>query len=332
MKICLLGGSLTGRLDEGMRNVTHHYGRELSRRHDVFTLPLQPPGFLRQWRQLVRFQPDVIHYTFGPSILSLFLLRLAGRSTPHAATVVSALHPWFPLRSDMAIPALRPHLVLVQSRTTADLFRRRGCRTEVLYNGVDPDRFKPATEKEKSQCRAEYGLPMGKFILLHVGPVKAGRGVDLVRCLQGGDQQVLIVGSVSTGMDPKVQHSLEASGCLVWRKYLPDIECIYAAADCYIFPTRERLQAIETPLSVLEAMAAGLPVITTRFGALPDIFMEGEGLYYAESRDEFERTIQRIRAGRDSFRTREKVLDFSWGKIAGRLEEIYMDLLAQRQP
>jgi glycosyltransferase involved in cell wall biosynthesis len=312
-----------------MRNIAHHLGRVLSVRHDVRILAVRLSDLERCRRAVAAFRPDVIHYTSGPSILSLLVLRLAALASPRSKTVVSAVHPWFPARSDRLIPLVRPGLVLVQSKATDRFFRRYGCRTAFLSNGVDLTRFRPVPPSAKSVRRAELCLPEDKYLILHVGALKLGRGVDVLRTLQGGDRQMLIVGSVSSGYEAAAQKELEAQGCLVWMRYLPDIEKVYAAADCYAFPTRKPLFAIEIPLSVLEAMAANLPVIAAPFGALPDTFAEGEGLIYADSAGEFERAVQRIREGSVPIRTREKVLGLSWEAVTEKLEKAYSDLVME---
>jgi glycosyltransferase involved in cell wall biosynthesis len=326
MKIYLLGGSTSEALDEGMHNITRRLGRELARRHEVRTFPLKVSALPGLYRSVADFRPDVLHYTSGPSILSLFLLKAAGRASPRSKSFVSALHPWFPWGSAGLIPLVRPDLVLVQSRATEEFFRRRGCRTAHLSNGVDLARFQPVSRERKSALRAEFGLPDDKFILLHVGAIKAGRGVSLLAELRGGDQEVLVVGSVSTGFDPALLEELESRGCRVWRKLIPDIEKVYQLADCYLFPARDALHSIETPLSVLEAMAVNLPVIATPFGALPDTFPEGEGLIYAASAGEFSRGIRGLRENRFDVRTRQKVMQNSWEDILGRLENFYQQV------
>ncbi len=331
MKVYLLGGSSSEALDEGMHNITHRLGRELSKRHEVRTFPLRLSSLVGLYRSLADFPPDILHYTSGPSILSLFLLKVAAFSSPHSKTIVSALHPWFPWGSGSMVPLFRPDLTLVQSRATEKFFRRHGCRTAFLSNGVELTRFKPVSRERKTALRAEFGMPEDKYILLHVGAIKAGRGVGILGNFQSGDQQVLVVGSVSTGYDSTVLGVLESHGCRTWRRLIPEIEKVYQLADCYIFPTRDSLNSIETPLSVLEAMAVNLPVVATPFGALPDTFPEGEGLIYADSPEGFIRGIRRIREARDPIRTREKVLENSWEIVIGRLDNYYCELSGENK-
>lgn len=76
-------------------------------------------------------------------------------------------------------------------------------------------------------------------------------------------------------------------------------------------------------------MACNLPVITTRFGALPIIFEEGDGLLFAESEREFRNAIENIKDGVE-VKTREKVLSYSWNNIVGRLEEVYAKLIKEK--
>ena len=106
-----------------------------------------------------------------------------------------------------------------------------------------------------------------------------------------------------------------------------DIEKVYALADCYIFPTANPFNSIETPLSVLEAIATNLPVISSAFGGLPETFPEGEGLVYAHSQAEFIDALRRLRENRTRVRTREKVMENSWEAVAARLENIYRSVL-----
>jgi glycosyltransferase involved in cell wall biosynthesis len=100
--------------------------------------------------------------------------------------------------------------------------------------------------------------------------------------------------------------------------YLSKVEEIYQAADVYVFPVQDDGSAIATPMSVLEAMACNLPVITTRFGALPRLFPnEGSGLVYINNEPELRSAVDDVLAdGRPAVETRQLVLSFDWAAIA----------------
>jgi glycosyltransferase involved in cell wall biosynthesis len=187
----------------------------------------------------------------------------------------------------------------------------------------------PVLEQPKRRLRDKYGIDHGKFVILHVGSVKKRRNVRLMSQIQTEDNQTILVGSLSTGVEQDTLDELKSHNCWVWLQYYEHIEELYALADCYVFPTQNGVGSIEMPLSVLEAMACNLPIISTRFGALPRAFKAGEGMFYADTAEEFREGLDAIRSG-VVVRTREKVLPYAWQNIVARLEETYSALLVGR--
>ena len=88
-----------------------------------------------------------------------------------------------------------------------------------------------------------------------------------------------------------------------------------------------RLGSIEVPLSVLEAMSCNLPVVTTKYGALPQMFTEEGGLHFIEQEADFVRLVAEVRANQEPVSTRKQVLAYSWENIARRLDQIYTRIL-----
>ena len=325
MRICLLGSTASDQLDEGMRNVAHHLSRELAKRHEILTLDprcLREPKCLKEMHS---FKPHIIHNTSGPSIFSLILLKGLRFLITGSRVVVSAVHPWFPRYVVPLIRFFRPDLVLAPSQRVCSLFEGQGCRVAFLANGVDLDRFRPVSGDEKRVLREQFGLPLDEFIILHVGSVKARRGIEALTALQHGDQQVLMIGSTSTGHERNTIEALRKRGCFVWLKYFEEIQQIYALSDCFVFPTWESLSAIEVPLSVLEAMACNLPVISTTFGGLPELFQEGDGLVFYQSNEELLPALVRART-ETVIRTRQKLVGLGWEQIVEQLEGEYAKL------
>ena len=108
--------------------------------------------------------------------------------------------------------------------------------------------------------------------------------------------------------------------------YNAKIEKCYGLADCYVFPTTTSVGSIDVPLTVLEAMAHNLPVVSTKFGGLPRIFKEGSGFFYADVAS-FCTKIQALKQGLVDVHTRELVLPYSWDNIANNLYAVYQELL-----
>ena len=331
MRVCLIGEH-RGYLDEGMRKVCFYLARSLAAHHDILSLDIRDFHKKDFWRSLRSFKPEIIHYLHGPTMKSFVLLKLASLSSPKSRTIISAIHPSLNPFSFRFIGFLKPDLILVQSKRSEDLFRKLGCKTEFLPSGVDIERFKPASAEQKIGLRDKYGINKGKFVILHVGPIKRGRNLEVLKEMQRGDNQVLIVGATSPGIEQNIQRELENAGCLLWNRYFENIEEIYALADCYIFPVpfKSNPVSIEMPLSVLEAMSCNLPIITTRFGALPRVFSEDKGLYFAETRMDFLNQLEVVKKG-TKVETRKKALDYSWDKTIKRLHEIYAQLMSDHQ-
>ena len=240
---------------------------------------------------------------------------------------------------DVEKSEIKPDLILVQSDEMEHMFKSMKCRTEFLpMGGVDIEKFNPNLKKIKDELREKYRVDKNKFVILHVGSIKKGRNVLLLKNLQEKDvnNQVIIVGAVSTGTNQEVLYQLEKAGCIVWKKYFEHIEEIYTISDCYVFPVvlkkdnmgRVSADSIEMPLSVLEAMSCNLPIISTRFGGLSRAFYEGDGLFFVDGEDDFAATLENIRCDILTVKTREKVLPYSWESIGKKLEEIYYGLIA----
>jgi len=90
--------------------------------------------------------------------------------------------------------------------------------------------------------------------------------------------QLLVVGSTTTIRSNEEVQSLEETGSIIINDYIASIEEIYQLSDCYIFPTIDEKAAIQVPLSVLEASSCGIPVVSTEFGGLKDIFSNENSL------------------------------------------------------
>ena len=96
----LMLGDISGNLDEGMKNTTSHLHREISRNHDVMVLHPRRAVWPSTVREIRKFQPNVIHYLHGPSLLSLIVIRWLSIWTSGARTVISATQPDLPQRSN----------------------------------------------------------------------------------------------------------------------------------------------------------------------------------------------------------------------------------------
>jgi glycosyltransferase involved in cell wall biosynthesis len=326
MKILFLG-DITGYIDEGMKNTTFNLMRELEKKHDVMVVHPRQTVRLKTLKEIKMFAPDIIHYMHGPTPRSFIITKMLSLLHPTALTVMSVPKPTATKSIRFILPAMKPKVFLLQSRRNEGLFKDSGAVVDFLYPGINLEKFRPVSENTKMQLRDKYGLPADKFVLLHVGHISPQRGVNMLCGIQrefSGTIQTIVVGALTMKPDDAIASVLKDAGCQVWLRHFESIEEVYQLADCYIFPGMHNTSAIEIPLTVLEAMACNLPVISDRFGGLPDLLEEGDGFYFVSDKSGILSALTEVKKGNIRINTCEKVKKFSWERIAKRLETIYM--------
>jgi glycosyltransferase involved in cell wall biosynthesis len=223
-------------------------------------------------------------------------------------------------------------LILVQSKRTYLLLRSYGISNiRILPSGVSLKKFRPLeSNKELLYLREKYNLPKDKTIILHVGPAKGGRGVEhLIQLCRQSNMAVIVVGR-SQDYEKDVIKKLVSGGCIIINRFLPQIDEVYRLSDIYIFPTRTIKNAIEMPISILEAMASNLIVVTTPLDGVLTYWKNdpGVGFYVVTELNEIPVIVNKIiEEKRMNACTRKLVEHFDWsniGKILLRyIHEVY---------
>jgi glycosyltransferase involved in cell wall biosynthesis len=331
MRICLLG-DFSKDLDEGYKNIGHYMADELEKTDDVDRFNIKSPLNLSFWRKLYMSKPEIIHALSQPTYSTLLFLRFLKWICPNAKTVVSALRPENIIRGEndptlaLMRNIFRPDLILVQSQDLIGKFHMLGRKIAYLPNGVNLDKFCPPGTDQKTNLRMKYDLDPSRPVVLHVGHLIATRNLSAISDLPSKGIQVIVVGSTYIGIDSQVVNDLEKAGFIIVRGYQVQIDEYYKLADCYVFPLRPG-DSLSMPLSVLEAMATNLPVVSTRFKGLESSFTEGDGLKFVDSFDKVSDEILEIIRSSAPVLTRNKVLSFSWSAIVMQLRDYYRLLL-----
>ena len=129
---------------------------------------------------------------------------------------------------------------------------------QVIYNGIDVHRFDGLPTKE--QAREQLGWPQTKKIVLSVARLSPEKGLDvLAEALKELDAELYIAGEGPER--ERLQHAATLLG------HRTDIPLLLAAADLYCQPSREE----GLGLAVLEAMAAGKPIVASSVGGIPEL-------------------------------------------------------------
>ena len=287
----------------------------------------------RLWRQLWRFRPNVVCYLPGSgltlfSLLRAVVLRLACLlQWRRPVLVLVSIQP----REQTAIVrwllrATGPVLVVVQSPQRRAAMASMGITTYLLAAGIDPERFHPASPMRRVALRQALGIARDVPVVLHVGHLKWRRNVAALAALKRRlpSAEVILVASTSTVTDSAVKTELSRAGVRIIDHYLPRVEELYQIADCYVFPVQDTQNSAEFPLSVLEALACGLPVVSTRFGALPDCLPSDGSMHYIDAPEHLPAVVAAtIGAPHSAQLARQVALRYSWaGQVAHLVEAI----------
>jgi glycosyltransferase involved in cell wall biosynthesis len=338
-RVCIISSKFSRAADEGINKYAVALAEALSTQHDVLWLATTTPkpgsdpdqvrvsrsflsGSLR--KQLRAFDPDVIFYlpTASTTLWSFVRSRILKLYCPRATVAMVGLQPR--QHSSLAqrlIPRIAPDVVFVQSTESKGYLESLGCRAAMVASGVDTDTFRPVSPSQRAELRAKYGLTSELPIVLHAGHLNAGRGITTLADLAATRRcQPVLVASTSTEQDPVLEQELRDAGVIVFGTFQPNVEELYQLADSYLFPVRSAQSAIEAPLSVLEALACDLPVVTTPFGGLPRMFagVSHPGLVFSDSPCGLVAETLRICKSRVPG-TRELAVPYSWDAVASRL-------------
>jgi len=319
----LLVGDMQGKDDEGMKRVARTLYGELQYDNDLYIKAVSIQESLDKANTV-----DILHHIGGPTYRSVLFAALCQKKNKNLKTILTFIKPVWNLAADISIRIFKPSHVIVSSDYWKQWAKRLGIKHRFIpLSGVDSHRFCPVDLQQKNQLRQKLNLPLGKILVLHVGHLKYDRNLEVLLKTQVHPAiQVIIIGSTTTKQSGRLIHRLEKSGCRIIRDYQPKVEEFYQAVDCYIFPTTDHRAAIHIPLSVLEAMATNLPVITTQFGELPILFPSACGLYYLRPNhfDDLPSIIMSATARASDTRSLIKAL--SWSCVANQVKKIYFEL------
>jgi glycosyltransferase involved in cell wall biosynthesis len=172
-------------------------------------------------------------------------------------------------------PAVRraQHMIMISETTRSEFVRHYGIpreKTSVSHIGVDLRRFDEM--EEQTAARRALDLPADVPVLLYVGFSTARKGVEYLGAALGELPAVhlLMVGKWEKGYRERFWRSVGACRDRVRvAGYVPDDELLtyFAAADVFVLPSW--LEGFGIPL--VEAMAAGLPIVTTTGSATSEI-------------------------------------------------------------
>lgn len=205
-------------------------------------------------------------------------------------------------------------------------------KLHVIYNAVDTERFSPDLVCHRAEIRERFGIPLDATIFLFVGSGFARKGVApaIAAIAQLPDNAHLLI----VGKDKHAaRYQALASGPLARRVHFVgpqmDVRPFYGAVDAFVLPT------LYDPLSnaVLEALACGLPVLTSSKCGAGEIVLAQQAGFVCDARDvvalgeHMRRLLDPELRRACAARARAAALELSAEAMTARLLTLYRSLL-----
>ncbi|HEY4742776.1 MAG TPA: glycosyltransferase family 4 protein [Candidatus Acidoferrales bacterium] len=236
----------------------------------------------------------------------------------------------------------RAQLIVYARKTENDLNRFYGPHdpVPVVYIGVDHKTFSRESRlARRSEARRELGIGDGQIVLLLVGNDWRKKGLfTLLEALVGlADLPVLLL---VAGNDERYSYeSLIIKLGLTGRvRFLPsrqDVAFYYAAADAYVGPSIEDTFALPPE----EAMACGLPVITTITNGTSEIMTDGVDGFILNDPNDVQTLASKIRLLCENEELRQRIGEaaaettkkYTWERNGQQFREIFAEILRRKQ-
>lgn len=292
-------------------------------------------------------QFDLVHtYGWYPNVFAIPASRLALR-----ATIIASIRDAGAYMTKTKIRALKfvcslADCVLANSSAGRNWLIEQGVKEqkiEVIPNGIVLPR-RPERASGLSPMRKEFNIPAGTTVCACVGRLVSGKGIDFylqaarIVLERGRDVRFLMIGADSSEKNypsevEMLAQRLRLDHQVIFTGERQDVPDILREVDIVVHPSlTEGLSNV-----ILEAMAAGIPVVATRVGGNPELVEDGRTgfLVPAENSEEIADAICRLldqpeMAHGFGERARRRVADeFAIDRMLSKTEALYLRLLEQ---
>lgn len=170
-----------------------------------------------------------------------------------------------------AVVALSP----AEADTLREIYGRVAPPITVIPNGVDLERFHVPTPAEREEARALFQLDDEARVALFVGHEFSRKGLDIAieALVQAPTVLLMVLGGKAEEIDASRAQAekLGVTPRVFFAGPRFDLEKFFASADMLVLPSAYEANA----LVLLEALASGLPVLTTAVGYAPELIDDG---------------------------------------------------------
>lgn len=286
---------------------------------------------------------DVVHahdLLYATTWLAALLARLIRRPmvltqhvqlVAHPSRVVQGVQRIVYATAGRAVVAAAGRIVYLNDGVR-DFLQRLGASSKqlvLLVNGTDTDAFHPTDPATRAALRATFGLPADEVLCLFVGRFVPKKGFTTVLAAQHDSYTLVLAG----GQVPS-DHD-ERDGVTIVGPQSPDrLADLYRACDVFVLPSVSE----GFPLTVQEAMASGLPVVTTDDPGYGSYQLDRDLVaLVSPTVDEVRSALVRLTADEQlrlrmaDYSRRTATGSFSWERHVDGLEGIYASTVGRKE-
>ncbi|MFB2839444.1 glycosyltransferase family 4 protein [Floridanema evergladense] len=297
-------------------------------------------------KALEEFQPDIIHVV-NPAVLGLGgifyakTLKIPIVASYHTHLPQYLQHYGLGMLEGVLWELLKSahnqaELNLCTSTAMVQELREHGIeRVDLWQRGVDTELFHPDTATEEMRSHLSQGHPQSP-LLLYIGRLGAEKEIERIKPILKAipHARLALVGD-GPNREALEKHFAGTNTHFVGYLRGRELASAYACADAFIFPSRTETLG----LVLLEAMAAGCPVVAARSGGIPDIVTDGENGYLFDPKDEqgaINATIRLLahQEEREILRqnARKEAEKWGWAAATKQLQRYYQNLAFSSLP
>ena len=304
-----------------------------------------PRGLIRLIRLVRAWKPDVLHSHMVHANLMARAVRLFAR-VPVIVSTIHNIYEGGPLwmAAYRVSNGLVDHMTII-SEAAADRFVKEGIVPRELLtcvpNGVDTERFRQVTPETRQALRSSIGVD-DRFVWLAVGRFEIAKDYPNMLhafaqvCQRDSNAVLLLVGHGSLQQETEsLAQSLGLGDRIRFLGVRSDVPEVMAAADGYVMSSAWE----GMPIALLEAGAAGLPIVATRVGGNHEVVRDGESGFLVPPRDAAAlgqamlRLMEQAPARRRDMgeRGREHVrVHYGLGRVVERWQDLYRQVSVRK--
>lgn len=205
---------------------------------------------------------------------------------------------------------------------------------DVLPNGIDLCKVKCLS---KQDVRDELGIKRDRKIILFAGALHPIKGlaylIEAITYIKDKNKQLILVGDGDERIQlEELVKKLKLEKYVTFIGKVPYNEVFKYMVASNIFVLSSLSEGL--PNVILEAMASGLPIVSTRVGGIPEIIKVGENGFLVEPKNP-QQIAEKINLFLEDNKLREKISknnkqkakEFSWESVIERLEKIYFRVI-----